>query len=128
MELGCSLRIKWLMFCFIGTLLFATHTPSFGQCEGEFKFEVHPSPNNSDSGQIEVKLNGVPSGTYTVKLYSFNGGALLLQTEQLLNSGSLTFVNLKPAAYLVKIEWGESCFKVLGGIDGIIVTEQDQER
>ena len=109
-------------------ILFLFNHSAFAQCNGDFSFQSVSSSTGSSAGTIEVSLNNTDPGLYTFKVYAMGGALSLIQTKQVSNPDKIIFDKLKPANYFIKIEWGESCSKVLGGLDGIIITGKDQER
>lgn len=98
------------------------------QCKGEFSYQFTASDKGSDSGKVEISVNDPTSATYTFKIFEMNGDLTMVQRKQTSSPDKVIFENLKPAVYFVKIEWGDSCYRALGGQDGIIITEKAQEK
>jgi hypothetical protein len=127
MDLRCSPCNSLLFLGILGILLLCGHQMP-AQCQGNFTFQSVSSQKGSASGRIEVSIKDATPGTYTFTVYEMNGAIAVVQTKQASTPERVIFENLKPSTYLIKIEWGESCHKVLGGLEGIMITEKDQGR
>lgn len=117
-----------LLFAGMMGMLFFFSLPARSQCNADFTFKSVPPDNGSDTGKIEVSVQDPAPGTYTFTVYEMSGDITFVQTRQTSNPDKITFESLKPATYFVKVEWGQSCHRTLGGFDGIIITEKDQGR
>ena len=128
MKIRCSPYNPVLFFVFLGILIF--YNPSFAtaQCTGDFTYQSFSSEKESPSGKIEIALKNQNPGIYTFKVYKVAGVITLVQTKQAPSPDKIFFEGLAPSTYFVKIEWGESCYKTLGGLEGINITEKDQGR
>ncbi len=127
MELRCSPRNTLLLVGLLGMLFFCSQ-PVSAQCKGEFTFQSISSEKGSDSGKIELSIQNPAPGAYTFTIYEMNGVITAVETKQASSPEKITFENLKASTYFVKVEWGQSCRRTLGGLDGIIITEKDQGR
>lgn len=127
MKLRCSPRNSLLFAGMLGMLFFFS-LPVCAQCEGDFTFQSISSEKGSDSGKIEVSVQNPAPGAYTFTVYEMAGVIAVVQTKQASSPDKVTFENLKPSTYLVKVEWGQSCRRTLGGLEGIMITEKDQGR
>ncbi|MGC1243752.1 MAG: T9SS type A sorting domain-containing protein [Chryseosolibacter sp.] len=128
MKIRCSPYNPLLCFVFLGMSVFFSQHAALAQCSGDFSFHSVSAEKNSNSGQIEVSLKSPANGAYTFKVFEMAGTLTLVQTRKATAPGKVIFENLKPATYFIKIEWGESCSKTIGGFDGIVITEKDQGR
>lgn len=128
MEIRCSPYNPVLFIVFLGILIL--YNPSFAsaQCKGDFNFQSFASDKKSPSGKIEITLKNQNSGIYTFKVYKVAGVITLVQTKQASSPDKIILEGLAPSNYFVKIEWGDSCYKTLGGLEGINITEKDQGR
>jgi hypothetical protein len=128
MKLRCSPCNPRVLFVFLGIFLFYNPIFVHAQCHGDFSLQSFPAENGSSPGKIEVVTRNAEPTTYTFKIYELAGTLKLVETRQELSPEKVTFERLKPAIYFVKIEWGESCYKTLGGYEGISITQKDQGR
>lgn len=128
MKLRCSPYNPILCLVFLGTLIFYNHSVAWAQCEGNFTYQSFTSEKTSATGKIEVTLKDQEPGIYTFKVYKVDGLITLVQTKQASSPDKIIFEQLVPSTYFVKIEWGRSCYKTIGGLEGIIITEKDQGR
>jgi len=111
----------------LGIFIFFHSNLAFGQCQGDFSYQVFPSEKNASTGKIEISLKNPGFGLYTFKVYDITQRITLVQSREASSPEQITFENLKPSTYLLKIEWGDSCYTTLGGLEGIIVTEKPQQ-
>ena len=128
MKIRCSPYNPLLFLGIIGIFIFLDHHTATAQCQSDISFLSVPAEKASSSGKIEVSLKNPQPGTYTFKVYEMAGTINLVQTKETASPDKITFENLNPSLYFVKVEWGESCYRTLGGIDGITITEKDQGR
>lgn len=128
MKIRCSPYNPLLCFVFLGMSVFCSQHAASAQCSGDFSFRSVSAEKNSTSGKIEVSVKSPVNGVYTFKVFEMAGTLTLVQTRNATASDKIIFENLKPATYFIKIEWGESCSKTIGGFDGIVITEKDQGR
>jgi hypothetical protein len=128
MKRRCSPYNPAIFLVFLGIFIFYHASISGAQCQGEFHFESVSSGKQAAPGKIEITFKDQTSGQYTLKVYKMDGIITLVQTKQASAPEKITFENLSPATYFVKIEWGQSCSKTLGGMDGITITEKDKGR
>jgi hypothetical protein len=126
MKLRCS-PYNPLIFCvFLGIFIVCDYDFANAQCKGEFTFQSFSSEKNSASGKIEVSLNNPEPGSYTFTVYRIAGAITRIQTKEASSPEKITFEQLEPSTYVIKIEWGGSCNKNIGGLEGIIITEKEQ--
>lgn len=132
MKFRCSPYNPLMFIVFLGAFIFCHNHMASAQCTGDFSFqsfdsEKHSASGKSASGKIEVSVKNPTAGTYTFKVYSVSGEITLVQTQQAYTPDKVIFERLDAATYYVKVEWGEGCYKTVGGIEGISITEKDQE-
>ena len=127
MEFKCSPYTALLFFGVLGIFIICTGNV-FAQCKGEFTYQSVPSEKHADSGRIEISVNNPAPGLYTFNVYKMEDKIVLVETRQVSSPDKIVFEGLVPENYYVKIEWGDSCSKILGGLEGIIITEKDQGR
>jgi len=127
MEFRCRPCNSVTFFLIVG-ILFLTCPVAFAQCKGNFSYQSVSSAKDAPSGKIEVTVQQPEYGTYTFKVFEMNGTARLVQTKQVSGPDKISFEGLKPATYFIKVEWGESCYRTLGGLEGITVTQTDPRR
>lgn len=127
MKIRCSPYNPLLFLAVLGIFIFCDHFAT-AQCQADITLQPYPAEKGSSSGKIEVSLRGPQQGSYTFKVYEMTGKITLIQSKETLSPEKITFENLKPSRYFVKVEWGESCYRTLGGLEGIIITEKDQGR
>ncbi len=125
MEIRCSPYNPVLFIVFLGILILSNPSIASAQCKGDFTFQSFSSDKKSSSGKIEIKLKNLPSGIYTFKVYKVAGVITLVQTREASSPDKILIEGLAPSNYFVKIEWGDSCYKTLGGLEGINITEKD---
>jgi hypothetical protein len=108
-------------------LFVSFHTSvAFAQCdEAKNSYQVFPSENKSSKGKILITLERPDAVLYTFKVYKMDGVITLVQTKQAHAPQEISIEGLDPSTYFVKIEWREKCSTVIGGLDGIIVTDKD---
>lgn len=99
----------------------------YAQCASDFSYEFTPSEGPSNSGKIELFLNGAAPGAFTINLYKMEGKIVPVEKKES-SAQKIVFERLAPAKYFIKIEWGNGCRRVLGGLEGIMITAKDQER
>ena len=116
-----------LFFSALGIFIFCSQILS-AQCKGDFSFQSTSAENGSHSGKIELSVNSVDAGAYTVNLYKMEGKIVPVETRQGASNGKFVFERLPASTYYIKVEWGDGCRKILGGLEGIIITKKDQER
>ena len=127
MEVSCS---SYNSLLFIGTvvlLIFCSQLAS-AQCKADFNYQSLSSEKALPSGKIEVSVSNPAPGTYSFKVFEMNGTIRMVESKKTSSPEKVTFERLKPATYFIKVEWGDTCSKTLGGFEGIIVTEKDPER
>ena len=127
MEVRCSLYNSLLFFGAAVLFIFCSQLAS-AQCKADFTYNSLSSEKTSPSGKIEVFVTNPVSGSYNFKVFEMNGTIKMVESKKMLSPEKVTFEHLKPATYFIRVEWGDSCSKTLGGFDGIIVTEKDQGR
>lgn len=127
MEFRCSPYNSLLFFGVLGIFIFCGHSVP-AQCKGEFSYQLVASDKGSDSGRIEISVTNPTSATYTFKIFEMNGSISMVQRKQASFPEKIIFEKLRPAVYFIKIEWGESCYRTLGGQNGIIITEKAQDK
>ena len=125
MKLRCSPYSPAVFVVFLGILIFFHTSVASAQCQADFTFQSFSSAKGSPSGKIEITSKDPVSGVYTFKVYRIDGVISLVQTQKT-SSNKIVIQNLAPSTYLVKIEWGGSCYKTIGGLEGITVTLKDQ--
>lgn len=128
MKKRCSPYNPLPFLAFLGIFIFSDQLFAAAQCQGDISFRSISAETASASGKIEISVKDPQQGTYTFKVYEMAGTITLVQTKETISPEKTTIENLKPSTYFVKVEWGESCYKTLGGLDGIIVTAKDQGR
>jgi len=128
MKRRCSPYNPLVFLVFLGIFIFCASPFAAAQCQGDFSFQSFSSEKQASSGKIEVSLKDAQPGSYTFKVYEMAGKIALVQTRETVSPEKITFENLKPSTYFVKVEWGQTCHKTLGGMDGIIITEKVQGR
>jgi hypothetical protein len=127
MEVRCS---PYNSLLFLGTavlLIFCSQLAS-AQCKADFTYQALSSEKGLHSGKIEVSVSNPAPGTYNFKVFEMNGTIRMVESKKTSSPDKVTFEGLKPATYFIKVQWGDTCSKTLGGFDGIIVTEKDQGR
>jgi hypothetical protein len=94
----------------------------------DFSFKSVSTERNSSTGKIEITANN-GLGICTVKVYKIEGDVELVKSENMTfdNKRQLLIKGLEASAYVVKIEWGGACAKVIGGLEGIIVSEKQNQ-
>jgi len=127
MELRCSPCYRLLFFAVLGMLIFCGQTVR-AQCNGEFSYQFVSPENNSNTGKIEISLKNPDPGFYTINLYKMEGKIIPVDKQEVSSPEKIVFERLAPATYFIKIEWGSACRRILGGLEGIILTAKDQER
>ncbi|MEO5602855.1 MAG: hypothetical protein ABIR06_18185 [Cyclobacteriaceae bacterium] len=126
MKLRCSPYNPVYFVVFLGILVVCLTSFAHAQCQADFTYQSYSSEKKSPSGKIEITLKTSDSPMYTFKVYQVEGAITLVQTKQASLRDKVTIEHLKPSTYFVRIEWGESCYKTIGGLDGIIITAKDQ--
>ena len=126
MKIRCSPYNPLLFLGIIGIFLFSFNHLATAQCQADISFKSVPADKASSSGKIELLLKDPQPATYTFKVYEMSGNITLIQTKESISPQKITFENLKPSTYFVKVEWGAGCYKTLGGMEGILVTEKYQ--
>ena len=126
MKIRCSPYNPLMFLVFLGTFIFNNYNFSHAQCTGDFTIQSVSAEKESASGKIEVSLKDPDPGIYTFKVYEMAGEITLVQTREASSPEKIIFEGLRQSTYFVKVEWGESCYKTLGGLEGIIITEKGQ--
>lgn len=124
MEVRCSPYNSLLFFSTAVIFLFCSQLAS-AQCKADFAYQSLPSEKGLPSGKIEVFLTDPAPAIYTFKVFQMNGTIKLIETKEISTPEKVSFDRLKPATYFIRVEWGESCSKALGGFEGIIITEEE---
>ena len=127
MEFRCSPYNSLLLLAVLGIFVFCSQNVS-AQCKGDVTYQSVSSENGSPSGRIEITVNNAEAGVYTFNIYKMEGKIILVETREVPSPGKIVFEGLKPSSYYVKIEWGSSCRKILGGLEGITITGKDQRQ
>ena len=127
MEVRCSPYNSLLFFSMAVILIFCSQL-ACAQCKADFTYQSFPSEKGLQSGKIEVLLTNPAPSTYTFKVFEMNGTMKMVDTKKTSSPEKVSFERLKPATYFIRVEWGESCSKALGGFEGITITEKDQGR
>jgi hypothetical protein len=127
MEVRCSLYNSLLFYSMAVIFVFSSQ-PASAQCKADFTFQSFASEKGLPSGKIEVFLTNPSPSTYTFKVFEMNGTMKMVESKESSSPEKVSFERLKPATYFVRVEWGESCSKALGGFEGITITEKDQGR
>lgn len=112
---SCKLLLINLFIAFLSLELSA-------QCTTDFK--VHEIEyTDGQLGKIEVSvINGGFSDRYTAKVYQINSEVDLISEVRPNIVNNLFAINqLQPNTYWIKMEWGDGCFKTIGGLEGIKV-------
>jgi len=128
MKIRCSPYNRVILIVFLGILIFGNPSFSGAQCTGDFTYQSFSSEKKSPTGKIEITVKNRIPGVYTFKVYKVAGVITLVQTKQASSPDKIILEGLAPSTYFVKIEWGESCYKTIGGLEGINITEKDQGR
>lgn len=128
MKKCCSPYNLSILCALLGICMLCCPHLTTAQCQGDFSFKSFPVEDQNSLGRIEVTAHDAGATTYTFKVYELSGKLTLVTTKQASSPETITFEALKPATYFVKIEWEGSCYKTLGGYEGIIITEKDQGR
>lgn len=129
MKLRFSHPPRLLLYLFLsGIFIFLGHSPASAQCKGEFSVRPLPSEKQSASGQIAISIKDPEPGTYTFTVFRMEGTATQVQKKEVVSPDKVTIEGLTPATYFVKVEWGNTCFRTLGGMDGISITPKEQAR
>jgi hypothetical protein len=128
MKIRCSPYNPLMFLIFLGAFIFNNCNFAHAQCRGDFTIQSVAAEKESTSGKIEVSLKDPDPAIYTFKVYEMAGEITLVQTRDASSPEKIIFEGLRPSTYFVKVEWGESCSKTLGGLEGIIITEKDQGR
>ncbi len=94
-------------------------------CNDQFAFEVSHSSPGENNGGIEISFTN-QNESYVLKVYRINHQIELVKTYKIdrLENGKYFIKDLAPATYLVKIEWGGTCTKTIGGIEGIQIFDE----
>ena len=127
MEFRCSPYNSLLFFAVLGIFIFCSHS-SLAQCQGEFTYQSVASEKDAHTGRIEISVINPAPGLYTFNVYKMEGKIVLVETRQVSSPDKIVFEGLVPENYYVKVEWADSCRKILGGLEGIIITGKDQGR
>lgn len=127
MELRRSPYRRLLFFAVLGMIIFFGQTAR-AQCNGEFSYQSVSTDINSRAARIEITLKNPDPGFYTINLYKMEGKIIPVDKQEVSSPEKIVFEGLAPATYFIKIEWGSACRKILGGLEGIIITAKDQER
>lgn len=126
MEFRCSPCNSLLFFSIIGVLSLLEPQIARAQCSGEFSFESFSADATPLSGRIEItKVNSEP-GVYTFKVFKVEAKITLVKTGEASSSDKIVIEGLTPGNYLVKIEWGTNCYRTIGGLAGILITQKEQ--
>ena len=128
MKKSCSPYNLSVLCVLLGMCIFCCPHLVTAQCQGEFSIKTFPVEDQNSLGKIEVTAHGATATTYTFKVYELSGKLSLVTTKHASSPKTITFEDLKPATYFVKVEWDGSCYKTLGGYEGIIITEKEQGR
>ena len=126
MEFRCSPCYSLLLLGVLGIFIFCGPSAS-AQCKGDFTYQSVSSEKGS-SGTIQIAVSNADSRVYTFNVYKMEGKIILVETREVSSPDKVVFEGLKPSSYYVKIEWGNSCRKILGGLEGIKITGKDQGR
>ena len=127
MEVRCSPYHSLLFLSTAVIFIFCSQLAS-AQCEADFTYQSLPSEKGSPSGKIEVFLTDPAPATYTFKVFEMNGTMKIVERKEASTPEKISFDRLKPATYFIRVEWGASCSKALGGFEGIIITEKEHGR
>lgn len=119
-----------LLVCvfFSGICIFFGHPSASAQCKGEFSVQPVPAEQQSASGQITISIKDPEPGTYTFTVFRMEGTATQVQKKEVVSPDKVTIEGLRPSTYFVKVEWGNTCYRTLGGMDGISITPKEQTR
>lgn len=126
MELRCSACYRLLFFAVLGILIFCSHTLR-AQCHGDFSYQFTSIGPDSNAGKIEISFENIDRGVYAIQLYKVEGRFIPVDRQEVSMPEKIVFDNLTPSIYFVKIDWGSACRKMLGGLEGIIITTKDQK-
>ena len=129
MEFRCSPYIPLIFVGILGILIFCSLPSSAqSQCNGDFTYQAFSSDSEVPSGKIEISLKAPEPGSYVFKVYSINGKITLVQTRHVQSPQKITLERLPSATYLVKIEWGDNCYRTVGGLEGILITDKSPSK
>ncbi|HEX8039488.1 MAG TPA: hypothetical protein VF490_10055 [Chryseosolibacter sp.] len=129
MKLRFNDPLKLLLWVFFsGIFIFFVHSPASAQCKGEFSVQPVPSEKQSASGQISISIKDPEPGTYTFTVFRMEGTATQVQKKEVVSPDKVTIEGLTPSTYFVKVEWGNTCYRTLGGMDGISITPKEEIR
>jgi len=92
------------------------------QCTNNFKVD-EIQYDEAQLGLIKVLIEEDKSNlSYRVKVYQINSEVTLVsEGNQIPVNNRLSIKGLKPSTYWIRLEWGDACFKTIGGLDGIVV-------
>ena len=112
---SCKLLLINLIILFFSIELSA-------QCTTDFKVR-QVEYSDVQLGKIEVAIiNAGFSDRYTAKVYQINSDVdLISEVRPSISNNKFEITRLKPNTYWIRIEWGDSCFQIIGGIEGIKV-------
>jgi hypothetical protein len=127
MKIRCSPCNALLSFGILGIFILC-HAAASAQCSGDFTYQSISSSKEPSSGKIEISVKSPESGTYTFKVYKMDAQLTLVQSREASSPEKITLEGLPPSPYLVKIEWGNGCSRLLGGLDGILITRKEEVR
>ena len=119
---------KTLLFIAFLGIFFFNHQPAKAQCKGEFAFQSFSPTQQERSGRIEVSVSNADAGLYTFKIYRMEGQLTLVESRQDSSPEKIVFERLSPSTYFIKIEWGDNCYKTLGGLDGIVIIGKQEAK
>ena len=128
MEFRCSPYIPLIFVGILGILIFCSLPSSAqSQCNDDFTYQAFSPDPETSSGRIEISIENPQAGIYTFKVFKVAEQITLVQTREVSSTDKIFIEGLKPGSFLVKIEWGEKCYKTLGGLDGILITRKDRQ-
>lgn len=92
------------------------------QCSTDFKVQAEDT-DAVKTGRIEIDvIKGEFSQSYNIKVYQINAEVeLVREITQRANNNKLIINGLGVNTYWVRIEWGNACYKTIGGLEGIKV-------
>jgi hypothetical protein len=127
MEFRCSPYIPLIFVGILGMLIFCSLPSSAqSQCNGNFTYQAVSTVRGSSSGKIVISIANPETSAYTFKVYKVAQKITLAQTKEVYSQEEITFDGLEQSTYYIKIEWGDGCYRTIGGLDGIIITEKQE--
>ncbi len=120
---------KYLLMLILALGLFLTGQTSFAQCELKFDYTVEDCSKGQKDGKIYLTVSGGEVQSCTFKIIDMYSGKNEFMKDRKLNiipgQKMLVFDNLEASNYRIQII-SPRCKVTIGGIEGIVVTQNDK--